>query len=126
MAGRLSDLEKCFRELEATAVCEPICGRRSLCDIVDSILSQSAIIIEYLARPTFVKKAAGIRESFFSDWGISHMCGIIGILGRNGIIAVPSCSAITTASISEAWFAHYQTRDGWTHELDLRPSVETW
>jgi NAD(P)-dependent dehydrogenase (short-subunit alcohol dehydrogenase family) len=24
------------------------------------------------------------------------------------------------------WFAHQQTRDGWTHELDLRPSVEKW
>ena len=24
------------------------------------------------------------------------------------------------------WFAHQQTRDGWTHEFDLRPSVEKW
>ena len=32
-----------------------------------------------------------------------------------------------TTSIAEAyWFAHTQTRDAWTHELDLRPSVETW
>ena len=23
-------------------------------------------------------------------------------------------------------FAHMQTRDAWTHELDLRPSVEPW
>jgi hypothetical protein len=55
------------------------------------------------------------------------MCGIIGILGRKDIIAVPNCSAIKTASIAEAyWFAHCQTRDGWTHELDLRLSVKTW
>jgi hypothetical protein len=53
------------------------------------------------------------------------MCGIVGILGRKGIIAIPNCSAIKTAPIAEAWFAHCQIRDGWTHELDLRPSAET-
>lgn len=32
-----------------------------------------------------------------------------------------------TASIAEAyWFAHAQARDGWTHELDLRPAAEKW
>ncbi len=36
-------------------------------------------------------------------------------------------SLAKTSSIAEAyWFAHQQTRDGWTHELDLRPSVEKW
>ena len=36
-------------------------------------------------------------------------------------------SLTRTASIAEAyWFAHRQTRDGWTHELDLRPSQEKW
>ncbi len=36
-------------------------------------------------------------------------------------------SLTKTSSIAEAyWFAHRQSRDGWTHELDLRPSVETW
>ncbi|MGY4623372.1 SDR family NAD(P)-dependent oxidoreductase [Bradyrhizobium sp. USDA 4486] len=36
-------------------------------------------------------------------------------------------SLTKTASIAEAyWFAHQQTRDGWTHELDLRPAVEKW
>jgi hypothetical protein len=31
------------------------------------------------------------------------------------------------SSVAEAyWFAHMQTRDAWTHELDLRPSVEPW
>ncbi|MTV14049.1 MULTISPECIES: SDR family NAD(P)-dependent oxidoreductase [Bradyrhizobium] len=36
-------------------------------------------------------------------------------------------SLTRTSSIAEAyWFAHQQSRDGWTHELDLRPSVEAW
>src|SRR5439155_7183110 len=38
---------------------------------------------------------------------------------------IPADSLTKTSSIAEAyWFAHQQTRDGWTHELDLRPSVE--
>jgi NAD(P)-dependent dehydrogenase (short-subunit alcohol dehydrogenase family) len=40
---------------------------------------------------------------------------------------IPQDSLTKTASIAEAyWFAHQQSRDGWTHELDLRPSVEKW
>lgn len=40
---------------------------------------------------------------------------------------IPPDSLAETSSIAEAyWFAHMQTRDAWTHELDLRPSVETW
>src|SRR6266852_1251752 len=40
---------------------------------------------------------------------------------------IPSDSLTKTSSIAEAyWFAHQQTKDGWTHELDLRPSVEKW
>lgn len=36
-------------------------------------------------------------------------------------------SLTRTDSIAEAyWFAHQQTRDGWSHELDLRPAVEKW
>jgi NAD(P)-dependent dehydrogenase (short-subunit alcohol dehydrogenase family) len=32
-----------------------------------------------------------------------------------------------TKTIAEAyWFLRGQSRVGWTHELDLRPSVETW
>jgi short chain dehydrogenase len=32
-----------------------------------------------------------------------------------------------TESIADAyWFAHSQKRDGWTHELDLRPAMEKW
>jgi hypothetical protein len=40
---------------------------------------------------------------------------------------IPPDSLTKTESIAEAyWFAHQQSRDGWTHELDLRPSVEKW
>lgn len=40
---------------------------------------------------------------------------------------IPPDSLTKTSSIAEAyWFASQQARDGWTHELDLRPSVETW
>jgi NAD(P)-dependent dehydrogenase (short-subunit alcohol dehydrogenase family) len=40
---------------------------------------------------------------------------------------IPADSLAKTSSIAEAyWFAHNQTKDAWTHELDLRPSVETW
>ena len=36
-------------------------------------------------------------------------------------------SLTKTDSIAEAyWFAHQQSKDGWTHELDLRPGVEKW
>lgn len=36
-------------------------------------------------------------------------------------------SLTKTSSIADSyWFAHLQSRDGWTHELDLRPSVEAW
>lgn len=41
--------------------------------------------------------------------------------------AIPDDSLTKMSSIAEAyWFAHAQSRDGWTHELDLRPSVEKW
>jgi NAD(P)-dependent dehydrogenase (short-subunit alcohol dehydrogenase family) len=40
---------------------------------------------------------------------------------------IPADSLTKTSSIAEAyWFAHQQTKDGWTHELDLRPAVEKW
>jgi NAD(P)-dependent dehydrogenase (short-subunit alcohol dehydrogenase family) len=40
---------------------------------------------------------------------------------------LPPDSMTKTSSIAEIyWFIHGQPRDGWTHELDLRPSVETW
>jgi NAD(P)-dependent dehydrogenase (short-subunit alcohol dehydrogenase family) len=40
---------------------------------------------------------------------------------------IPPDSLTKTGSIADAyWFLHHQTRDAWTHELDLRPSVEKW
>jgi NAD(P)-dependent dehydrogenase (short-subunit alcohol dehydrogenase family) len=40
---------------------------------------------------------------------------------------IPSDSLTKTSSIAEAyWFAHQQAKDGWTHELDLRPASEKW
>ena len=40
---------------------------------------------------------------------------------------IPANSLTKTSSIAEAyWFAHHQSKDGWTHELDLRPALETW
>lgn len=40
---------------------------------------------------------------------------------------IPPDSLTKTHSIAEAyWFAHQQARDGWTHELDLRPAGEKW
>ena len=34
---------------------------------------------------------------------------------------------IQTSSVAEAyWALHHQSRDGWTHELDLRPYSERW
>jgi NAD(P)-dependent dehydrogenase (short-subunit alcohol dehydrogenase family) len=34
---------------------------------------------------------------------------------------------MSPSSIAEAyWNLHHQKRDGWTHELDIRPYVETW
>jgi NAD(P)-dependent dehydrogenase (short-subunit alcohol dehydrogenase family) len=36
-------------------------------------------------------------------------------------------SLTKTDSIAEAyWFAHQQAKNGWTHELDLRPAGEKW
>jgi len=40
---------------------------------------------------------------------------------------LPRDSLTKTSSIADAyWFLHQQSRDAWTHELDLRPSVEKW
>jgi hypothetical protein len=40
---------------------------------------------------------------------------------------LPADSLIQTRSVAEAyWMLHNQWRDGWTHELDLRPYSERW
>jgi len=41
--------------------------------------------------------------------------------------AIAPGSLVRTDTIAEAyWFLHQQPKDGWTHELDLRPAVEKW
>jgi NAD(P)-dependent dehydrogenase (short-subunit alcohol dehydrogenase family) len=53
----------------------------------------------------------------------ARMTAATGILPKD----IRPDSLTKTSSIAEAyWFAHHQTRDGWTHELDLRPFVESW
>ena len=53
----------------------------------------------------------------------ARMRAATGILPRD----IPPDSLTKPGSIAEAyWFAHQQARDGWTHELDLRPFVEAW
>ena len=40
---------------------------------------------------------------------------------------LPPDTLMNPDSIAEAyWTLHNQTRDGWTHELDIRPFAETW
>lgn len=43
------------------------------------------------------------------------------------VAKMPPDSLTRTSSIADVfWFLHHQSRDGWSHEIDLRPSVETW
>lgn len=40
---------------------------------------------------------------------------------------LPPDTLMDPASVAEAyWTLHHQSRDGWTHEMDLRPFGETW
>src|ERR1700722_603915 len=63
------------------------------------------------------------------DAGVDSEAIHLRMKAASGIDAreIPPDSLTKTDSIAEAyWFAHSQSRDGWTHELDLRPSVEKW
>jgi hypothetical protein len=47
--------------------------------------------------------------------------------GADAAANLPADTLTNPASIAEAyWQLHRQTRDAWTHELDLRPYGETW
>ena len=47
--------------------------------------------------------------------------------GAEAVAAMPADTLMNPASIAEAyWQLHHQTRDAWTHELDLRPYGENW
>ncbi len=40
---------------------------------------------------------------------------------------MPPDSLTKTGSIADAyWYLHQQSRDAWTHEIDLRPAIEKW
>jgi NAD(P)-dependent dehydrogenase (short-subunit alcohol dehydrogenase family) len=46
---------------------------------------------------------------------------------RRAMAELSADSLIRTSSVAEAyWMLHNQSRDGWTHELDIRPSIERW
>jgi NAD(P)-dependent dehydrogenase (short-subunit alcohol dehydrogenase family) len=48
-------------------------------------------------------------------------------LGAEALAALPADRLMRPASIAEAyWQLHCQSRDAWTHELDLRPYGESW
>jgi len=41
--------------------------------------------------------------------------------------ALPPDTLMEPESVADAyWYLHSQARDGWTHELDLRPFAEKW
>ena len=41
--------------------------------------------------------------------------------------SLPADTLMNPDSIAETyWNLHHQTRDGWTHELDIRPFAEPW
>lgn len=47
--------------------------------------------------------------------------------GEAALDNLPPDQLMNPTSIAEAyWVLHQQTRDGWTHELDIRPYAETW
>ncbi|KAF0177262.1 MAG: SDR family NAD(P)-dependent oxidoreductase [Hyphomonadaceae bacterium] len=63
---------------------------------------------------------AGVDTAFVRD-------RIRAARGADALESMPEDTLMNPASIAEAyWSLHTQTRDGWTHELDLRPYAETW
>ena len=43
------------------------------------------------------------------------------------VAELPTDGLIQTSAVAETyWMLHNQSRDGWTHELDIRPYVERW
>jgi NAD(P)-dependent dehydrogenase (short-subunit alcohol dehydrogenase family) len=52
---------------------------------------------------------------------------LAGRIGDEAARALPPDTLMKPASIAETyWQLHRQSRDAWTHELDLRPFGETW
>ena len=78
--------------------------------------------------------ATGVRREPIGKKDIAQISGPVAV---HVTIVTPPAAAnppppadadnTTTGSIADAyWYAHHQNKDGWTHELDLRPSVEKW
>jgi hypothetical protein len=52
---------------------------------------------------------------------------VFGFASLSSDMAFALLGLIQTSSVAEAyWALHNQSRDGWTHELDLRPYSERW
>ncbi len=52
---------------------------------------------------------------------------IASVKGAEAAANLPPDTLINPASVAETyWHLHCQSRDAWTHELDLRPYGETW
>jgi NAD(P)-dependent dehydrogenase (short-subunit alcohol dehydrogenase family) len=63
---------------------------------------------------------AGVDTAFVRD-------RIVAARGEAALAELPQDTLMNPSSIAEAyWRLHQQSRDGWTFELDLRPSAETW
>lgn len=63
---------------------------------------------------------AGVDTAFVRD-------RISAARGTDALAALPPDTLMDPDSIAQAyWQLHNQPRDGWTHELDLRPYGETW
>ena len=81
------------------------------------------------------------KNSWGADWphrganGVFRMArGVDTAFVRERIAAsgknpddLPPDTLMSPRSVAESyWVLYHQTRDGWTHELDLRPYGETW
>lgn len=63
---------------------------------------------------------AGVDTAFVRD-------RIAKARGAEIVANLPPDTLMKPASIAETyWVLHHQTRDAWTHEMDLRPFGETW
>ena len=89
---------------------------------------------------TFARR--GLAESMAREWGPNNIhvaqlgidAGVDTAFVRDRVRQagndpdnLPPDTLMNPDSIAEAyWILHHQTRDGWTHELDIRPFAETW
>jgi NAD(P)-dependent dehydrogenase (short-subunit alcohol dehydrogenase family) len=80
----------------------------------------------------FASAKAGLRavaQSMARELGPRniHVAHLVIDAGVDTAASLPPDTLMDPESIAGAyWMLHLQTRDGWTHELDLRPYGETW